>query len=183
MELTTTNQHHQRARLGYLTCTGRGVTLVVTARCSCGWSGPSRPWGPDAIADEHHDLDAHLAASGHRQLEACDPAATFLHLLCGHVHAFNDDCAVPYDSPAGQLIRATRSTLSRPRAAADRLAAATALAAWVAGQQDEAVVGAHLAGLDHDQIANATGLRIDEVTGRWGQLLDHLDRLLDRPAS
>ena len=169
--------------LGYLTCYGRGVRLTVQARCTCWWSGPRRTWGPDSLAEEQADLDTHLNQSGHRQLESGDRAATNLHLRCGHVHSLDDDCAVPYDSPAGQLLRACQATLTRPRAALDRLTAATKLAAWAAYQQDEAVIAARLAGVDLDHIADAARLTVDEVTQRWGQHLEYLDKatLNDRP--
>jgi hypothetical protein len=182
MELITTA--HERTRLSYLTCCGRGVTLTVTARCSCGWSGPTRPWGHRAIGDEQADLDAHLHRSRHHRLEPGDRAATHLHLRCGHVHSLHDDCAVAYDSPAGQLQRACQASLSRPLAALDRLTAATALVAWAAHQQDEAVIAARLAGVELDQIAAAAGLTRSEFTQRWGQLLDHLEKtgLVDHPA-
>ena len=164
-------------RLGYLTCYGRGVRLNLQARCTCWWSGPRRTWGPDSIADEQADLDAHLHQSGHRQLEPGDRAAANLHGRCGHIHSLDDDCAVPYDSPAGQLLRACQATLNRPRAALDQLTAATKLAAWAAYQQDEAVIAAHLASVDLDHIAGAAHLTVDEVTQRWGQHLEYLDKV------
>ena len=184
MEPITTTP--EPVRLGYLTCYGRGVGLNLQARCTCWWSGPRRTWGPDSIAEEQADLDAHLRQSGHRQLEPGDRAATNLHRRCGHIHDLDDDCAVPYDSPAGQLLRACQATLSRPRAALDQLTAATNLAAWAAHQQDEAVIAAHLAGVDLDHIADAAHLTPDDVIQRWGQhlnYLEHLDKaaLEDRP--
>ena len=110
----------EQVRLGYLTCYGRGVRLNLQARCTCWWSGPRRTWGPDSIAEEQADLDTHLNQSAHHRLESGDRAATNLHGRCGHVHSLDDDCAVPYDSPAGQLVRACQATLTRPRAALDR---------------------------------------------------------------
>ena len=163
--------------LGYLTCYGRGVRLTVQARCTCRWAGPTRTWRTDSIAEEQADLDAHLRQSGHRQLEPDDRAAANLHARCGHVHDLDDECAVPYDSPAGQLLRASQATLSRPRAALDQLTAATKLAAWAAHQQDEAVIAAHLAGVDLDHIADAAHLTPNQITQRWGQHLEYLDYL------
>ena len=119
MEPVTTTAPEQ-VRLGYLTCYGRGVRLNLQARCTCWWSGPRRTWGPDSIAEEQADLDTHLNQSAHHRLESGDRAATNLHGRCGHVHSLDDDCAVPYDSPAGQLVRACQATLTRPRAALDR---------------------------------------------------------------
>lgn len=159
----------------YLSSAGRGVNMIVAARCSCGWAGPPRRWGPGAIAGEQADLDQHLAASGHAPVEEHLTAHGGVHPRCGHHHDDSHDCPVPYDSPAGLLVRTVQSTLGRPGAAADRLRAASQLARWVADEQTQAVISAYIVGLDWDQIATAADLPLDDVQQRSGSLIGHLE--------
>lgn len=114
---------------GYLTSTGRGVRIVVQARCTCGWARPSRAWSADCLSAENEDLDRHCYASRHQVLDQDDPTG-IVHAVCAHVHDRHDDCPVPYDSPARLLTRTVRSSLTSAQAAADRLQAVCWLAAW-----------------------------------------------------
>jgi hypothetical protein len=128
----------------------------------------------DSIAGEKTDLADHLRASCHDriddQLSQHEP-----HLRCSHVHSFLDDCPVPYDSPAGLVIRATRATLGKPTAAAHRLIAASALSEWVADQRLQGVVGARISGLDWTEIAQSAGVSEDNAINRWGNLIARLE--------
>lgn len=160
---------------GYLTSTGRGVRIVVQARCTCGWAGPSRAWSADCLTAENEDLDRHCCTRRHQLLDQDDPAGV-LHARCAHVHDRHDDCPVPYDSPAGLLTRTVRSSLISPEAAADRLQAVSRLADWVTGQQLEAVIGARLAGLNWAQLADATAITETDARDRWGELIGRLEK-------
>lgn len=159
----------------YLTSVGRGVRMVVRARCSCGWAGPVRPWGAESAAGEQADLDAHVELSGHQALVDQDFDVPVVHPRCGHLHDSYDDCPVPYDSPAGRLVRTVQASLASPEKAADRLHAASRLAEWVADQQLQAVVGARIAGLDWARIARAAGITDHQARHRWGELVQHLE--------
>lgn len=155
---------------GYLTSAGRGVRIVVQARCTCRWAGPSPAWSADCLTAENEDLDRHCYDSRHQVLDQDDPAGP-VHSRCAHVHDRHNDCPVPYDSPVGLLARTVRSSLTSSEAATDRLQAVSRLADWVAKQQLEAVIGARLAGLDWAQLAHAAGITETDAQDRWGGLI------------
>ena len=161
--------------VGYLTSSGRGVRIVVQARCTCGWAGPSRAWSADCLTAENEDLDRHSHVSRHQLLDQDGPAGP-VHARCAHVHDRHDDCPVPYDSPAGLLTSTVRSSLTSPEAATDRLQAVCRLADWVTSQRLEAVIGARISGLDWAQLAHATGITETEARARWGELIGRLEQ-------
>jgi hypothetical protein len=98
--------------------------LVVTARCTCGWTGHPHHWGPASAVDPQAELDAHHHATGHAVVDRDDHLTHGIHPRCGHQHEASDGCPVPYTSPAGLLARVCQSTLGHPDAAEDRLSAA-----------------------------------------------------------
>ena len=111
--------------VGYLTSSGRGVRIVVQARCTCGWAGPSRAWSADCLTAENEDLDRHSHVSRHQLLDQDGPAGP-VHARCAHVHDRHDDCPVPYDSPAGLLFGKSKVVSGR-----DALAPGTGFAGVV----------------------------------------------------
>ena len=161
----------------YPTSRGVGVNITVTARCTCGWAGQPHRWGPTSTADLDADIDDHHGESGHARADdwAWPKIDVDWHRRCGHVHQAHDDCPAGFTSPAGYLARTLQPTLDKPDAAADRLAAAQALAEWADAQLIDAVLGARLNGLTRAEIDALTARSTSHARHRWAQLLERLE--------
>jgi len=159
---------------------GRAGSITIAALCECGWSGPERRWYEDAEAAEH-DLTAHGEERGHERFEWGDDGTEGLH-TCGYFHELADDCPAPPDSPRGRLERAMQSTLGRPGAALDRLAAVAELRTWLDEQEQMAVIGARMDRVSWMAIGRAVGTSRQGAWNRWGAMIRRYEDagLLDR---
>jgi len=173
----TRSDGHRTEHRCYPASHGAGVAITVTACCTCGWAGRAHHWGPTSDADVRADLDDHTYATTHARADDYDrpDIRTRCHRRCGYVHENYDDCPAGYTSPAGYLRRTLQSTLGKPDAAADRLAAAQALAEWADSQLIDAVLGARLSGLTRTEIDALTAKSSSHARQRWAPLLERLE--------
>lgn len=159
---------------------GTPPDLVVSAFCTCGWSGPPRSCDGEVLEDDvraelEAEREAHEAETGHgRDLEV---GANGRHDFgCGFYHGLLDHCPKPASSPAGRVYRVLRAATTDVDDALGALRSIDELRRWLDEQEPHAVVSARLAGATWEQVGETVGTTRQGAWNRWGRVVSAYEK-------